>query len=190
VKYVFLSVLIIGLATLSALSFEAEDLNFFLNDNLWVMEGLYYFANYDTTAVSQLIYFPVLCDSVCSPAILEKIEIHEGTNCQITMLQQMDNGFSYLLFLPAKALCTVQIIYSQHLKGNYVKYILTTANKWGRPLPYAKYTLVKGKEVQITSLPFPVQEQEADKYVWEFYDFTPKKDWEVYFVPHRGKSEE
>ncbi|MEN6445311.1 MAG: hypothetical protein ABFC98_04630 [Candidatus Cloacimonas sp.] len=188
-KYVVLSILIIGITALSALSFEAEELNFTLQKERWEMEGLYYFANYDTIAVAQLIYFPIPVDSVCLPATLKKIAIQEGKDAKVTMKKQTQNGFSFSLSLPAKSFCSVQIIYTQALKGNYAKYIITSANAWGRPLPYAKYTLRKGKKVEITALPFPVQKRKKDSYTWEFYDFVPDKDIAVHFVAKQNNKE-
>ena len=97
------------------------------------------------------------------------------------MLNQAKKGFTFLLSLPALSFCSLHLDYTQTLKSNYAKYIITTTNSWGRPLPYAKYTLHPGINVQIRSLPFSVQKQEGGNYIWEFFDFAPEKEFEVTF---------
>jgi len=181
VKDAFLLLFLTGIIALSALSFEAEELDFYLESDLWKMDGLFHFANYDTVAVTKLIYFPVVCDSLCLPVKINTLAIQDSSGAEVTLLKQTKNGFTFLLSLPALSFCTLRIDYSQILQGNYAKYIITTANSWGRALPYAKYTLHPGKNVQISSLPFPVQKQEGRNYIWEFYDFSPDKEFEVTF---------
>jgi len=181
VKYAFLLLFLTGIIVLSALSFEAEELDFYLESDLWEMDGLFHFANYDSLSTKELIYFPVPSDSLCLPAKIQTLAIQDSNGAEVTMLNQSKNGFTFLLSLPALSFCSLHINYTQALKSNYAKYIITTSNSWGRPLPYAKYTLHPGIKVQISSLPFPLQKQEERNYIWEFYDFTPDKEFEVTF---------
>jgi len=60
---------------LSALSFEAEELDFYLESDLWEMDGLFHFANYDSLSTKELIYFPVPSDSLCLPAKIQTLAI-------------------------------------------------------------------------------------------------------------------
>jgi hypothetical protein len=181
VKYAFLLLLLTGIIVLSALSFEAEELDFYLENDLWEMDGLFHFANYDSLSTRELIYFPVPSDSLCLPAKIKTLAIQDNSGAEVTPLKQTKDGFTFFLSLPALSFCSLHINYTQALKSNYAKYIITTSNSWGRPLPYAKYTLHPGIKVQISSLPFPLQKQEERNYIWEFYDFTPDKEFEVTF---------
>ena len=180
-KYFFLLLFLTGIIVLSALTFEAEKLDFYLESDLWEMDGLFHFANYDTVAVKELIYFPVVCDSLCLAVKIKTIAIKDSSGAEVTLLKQTKDGFTFFLSLPALSFCSLHINYTQTLKSNYAKYIITTANSWGRPLHFAKYTLHPGINVQISSLPFPVQKQEGRNYIWEFYDFSPDKEFEVTF---------
>jgi len=181
VKYAFLLLLLTEIMMLSALTFEAEELDFYLENDLWEMDGLFHFANYDSLSTHKLIFFPVPSDSLCLLPKIKAIAIQDSNGAEVTMLNQAKNGFTFLLSLPALSFCSLHLDYTQTLKSNYAKYIITTTNSWGRPLPYAKYTLHPGINVQISSLPFPVQKQEGRNYIWEFYDFAPEKEFEVIF---------
>ncbi len=180
-KYAFLLLLLAEIMMLSALTFEAEELNFYLENDLWEMDGLFHFANYDSLSAKELIFFPVPSDSFCLPPKIKALSVQDDKEGAVTLLNQDKNGFTFLLSLPALSFCSLHLDYTQTLKSNYAKYIITTTNSWGRPLPYAKYTLHPGINVQIRSLPFPVQKQEGRNYIWEFYDFAPEKEFEVIF---------
>ena len=180
-KYAFLLLLLAEIMMLSALTFEAEELNFYLENDLWEMDGLFHFANYDSLSTHKLIFFPVPSDSLCLPPKIKAIAIQDSNGAEVTMLNQAKKGFTFLLSLPALSFCSLHLDYTQTLKSNYAKYIITTTNSWGRPLPYAKYTLHPGINVQIRSLPFSVQKQEGRNYIWEFFDFAPEKEFEVTF---------
>ena len=180
-KYAFLLLLLAEIMMLSALTFEAEELNFYLENNLWEIDGLFHFANYDSLSTHKLIFFPVPSDSLCLPPKIKAIAIQDSNGAEVTMLNQAKNGFTFLLSLPALSFCSLHLDYTQTLKSNYAKYIITTTNSWGRPLPYAKYTLHPGINVQIRSLPFSVQKQEGRNYIWEFFDFSSEEKFEVTF---------
>jgi len=168
-----------------ALSFEAEELDFTLHLDSWELNGLYHFTNYADHEVTQLIFFPVPMDSVCQKPQLLALEVVEGNDCACELLNHDDNGFGFSLRMPEKSFCTVLINYTQELKGEHASYIITTANAWGRPLPYAKYTLHVGDEVKLTRLPFPDPQGAEGLYYWEFTDFSPQQELEVGFSSWR-----
>ena len=177
--------LLVCLATsLAALSFEAEELSFKINQGSWRMDGRFYFVNYLADPVSQLIYFPIPVDSLCLRPEILRVELEEAdslTSC--TLVQQDAKGFSFRLQLPERGFCTVHIAYTQRLLGNRASYIITTANSWGKPLSYASYKLILEDGISLLHPPFSFQEHSGDSYFWEFYDFSPKGEFEVLFTP-------
>ncbi|MDD2331714.1 MAG: hypothetical protein PHI68_03565 [Candidatus Cloacimonetes bacterium] len=64
-------------------------------------------------------------------------------------------------------------------------YYVTTAQSWNRTLDKAKFILKVDDDIKIKQLSFPDPEvhQEAGKtiYSWEYYDFTPGRDFIVDF---------
>jgi len=184
-KWLLLSLAMLMAAPCLALGFEAEELDFTLHLDTWELYGLYHFANYDDHEVTQLILFPVPVDSLCLQPELLALEVVEGSGCSCELLTQDENGLGFSLQMPEKSFCTLLINYKQELKGGRASYIITTANAWGRPLPYAKYTLHVGADVKLTSLPFPDPQGEEGLYYWEFTDFQPQQELEVGFSSWR-----
>ncbi|MDD4309486.1 MAG: hypothetical protein PHO32_03835 [Candidatus Cloacimonetes bacterium] len=180
----FVLLLLFTLVTIAsfALSFEAEELRFSLQPGFWEMEGLYHFANHTDEPISQVIFFPIPADSLCAVPTISKVELAEPDSlASCVFVQQNNAGFYFRLSMPEKHFCTVQIVYKQVLSGNYASYIITSANKWGKPLSFASYSLVFAHGITITELPFPVQQQGNTGYFWEFYDFSPQGEFLVRF---------
>ena len=168
----------------SCLEFSSEDLQFTLYGDTWKVRGNYVFSNYSTEDITQQIYFPIPADSTISAAQDLMISIKkplEGQKCK--MLAVKPEGFWFELSLPAQTITTCQIAYRQRLRGKLAKYILLTANSWGKPLEKAKYTLYVSNKLRIKKppLPNPIIKQGwfHIKYTWEFTNYIPTCDFIV-----------
>lgn len=180
-KWILLVLVVFAGVNYCALSFEAEELDFTLHlDNL-MLDGLYHFANYADSSISRVIMFPVPVDSLClEPELLSLAVVNDSlSTCQL--LGKGKQGFSFMLTMPERSFCTLRISYKQQLRGNYARYIITTANGWGKPLPYAKYSLTVADEVKLLELPFPAPQRSEGHYYWEFSDFSPTREFELKF---------
>lgn len=180
-KWTLLFLALIAGVDCSALSFEAEELDFTLHLDSIELDGLYHFANYADSCISQLIYFPVPEDSLCLEPELLMLEVVEDSLSTCELIDQGKQGLNFVLEMPQRSFCTLRIKYRQQLLGNYARYIITTANGWGRPLPYAKYCLKVADEVKLLSLPFPDPQGSEGQYWWEFEDFSPQQEFELQF---------
>ncbi len=180
-KYLLLIALCVLSSLLVGLSFEAEELQFTLSKGEWEMDGLFHFANYREIEVSQAIYFPIPSDSLSLQPALLALEVIDASEASCQLIQQTKGGISFMLSMPEKSFCTLRIAYRQSLLGNKAKYIITTANSWGKPLSYASYKLIVGSETTISKLPFAEQKITTEGYLWEFYEFSPQHEFEVEF---------
>lgn len=180
-KWTLLILAVFAVVDCCALSFEAEELDFTLHLDSFELDGLYYFANYADSSISQVVSFPVPVDSLCLLPELLKLEVVDDSLSACRLISKGKQGFSFVLSMPPRSFCTLRISYEQQLKGNYARYILTTAKGWGRPLPYAKYTLKVADEVKLLGLPFPDPQGSEGHYTWEFRDFSPETEFEVVF---------
>lgn len=182
-KYLLLLLLAVICTGIFALSFEAEELQFTLNQGNWEMDGLFYFANYADTLVSSPIYFPIPEDSLSLHPEILALEVVEDSLASCMLSSLRTGGFGFMLTMPARHFCTVRIAYRQALLGKHAKYIITTANSWGKPLAFASYKLKVAAGISLTKLPFPLQQHSDDTYYWEFNDFRPQHEFEVHFLP-------
>jgi len=181
VKLLLSLLLTITCLGLAALSFEAEELSFKLAKGYWEMDGLFHFASYADEAVSVPIFFPIPADSLCLQPKLLALEVVEDSLASCRLTQQTKSGLYFVVNMPPQHFCTVRIAYSQELLGKHASYIITTANAWGRPLNFASYKLMVDNGITVNKLPFPAQTQTVEGYYWEFYDFSPKGEFEIEF---------
>jgi hypothetical protein len=163
------------------ISFEAEELSFNLRPGYWEMDGLFHFANYAAEEVSKTIYFPIPEDSLSLHPELLMLEVLDDSLASCRLLSQGAGGFSFALVMPARHFCTMRIAYRQELRGNKAKYIISTANSWGKPLTFASYVLNVANGISITKTPFPPQQSCGGEFEWMFENFSPVSEFELEF---------
>jgi len=166
--------------------FTQEDLSFTLSEGLFKLDGDYMFSNYSPEDITQNIYFPIPADEKSLPAdhiTMEVIKPLAGQKVKITSVNPQ--GFWFELTLPAQTIAVCKIKYEQKLLGKSAKYILLTANSWGKPLEYAKYTLNVSNKMNLVKPPLdnPVITKRlfGKQYKWEYTNYSPDKDFIVEF---------
>lgn len=192
-RYILLLLLLIPvlLPAQAQFSFEGETLQFSLarisahsDTLLWTVKGDYYFSNMHQDDLSRLIAFPVpSSDSVGVADILELCLIEPGDSMHVELLQQTAQGFSFRLDMPRRSFCTLHIHYTQQISGKEARYVLLTANAWGRPLPSSEISLTLDGSLEPEYLSYPsdlVALGNGEQfYHWQFLDFVPDKDFVV-----------
>ncbi|MDP2400777.1 MAG: hypothetical protein Q8M66_02250 [Actinomycetota bacterium] len=168
-------------------SFEGEKLSFSLSrgeesDLLWEVSGEYYFSNQHQSPLSQAIAFPIPTSQDTDSALITNLSIIEPTDSMaVKLLTQTDSGIVFLLDLPARSFAGLRLAYSQKVWGKQAVYILSTANNWGRPLPYCQIELFVQRGIELIEPPFPdaqiIQGEEGSVYLWQFVDFVPEGEF-------------
>ncbi|HOZ01257.1 MAG TPA: hypothetical protein PLG20_05540 [Candidatus Syntrophosphaera sp.] len=176
------------------LAFEAEVLDFELSrldgqaDTLvWNVRGSYYFSNLHDAAISREIWFPV--PSSDSIGVAEKVEVallEPADSMSVELTCQTDDGFTFRLDLPQRSFVGVHIKYDQKISGKEARYVLLTANAWGRPLPSCEITLFLEGGLELRDYPLPdpviVPSSLGDTYHWQITGFRPETDLIVNLV--------
>lgn len=172
------------------LVFEGEMLSFSLTRSkvpgelLWDLDGSYYFSNPYPEPVSANIAFPVPSSDSVSVAELQDLSLQEPPDSSsVSLLSSSDSGFAFTLTVPAKEFINLRLRYRQVLTGKEVTYILTTANAWGRKLPYSGISLYLEEGLELSELPFEdarsFEGLIGTSYLWDMVDFAPEKEFVV-----------
>ena len=177
----------------SQFAFEGEVLDFSLEKTspesdtlLWIVSGRFYLSNLHHEALSRLIWFPVpASDSVGVAEDVSISLIEPVDSMSVELLYQNQRGFGFRLDLPARSFAGVKISYRQKISGSEARYVLLTANSWGRPLPSSEINLTLGQGITLTDLPYPDPivslDTQNSNYRWTFLDFGPDRDFVVRF---------
>lgn len=157
---------------------------------LWTVSGRFFLSNLHHEALSRLIWFPVpASDSVGVAEDVLVSLIEPVDSMEVELLYQNPRGFGFRLDLPARSFAGVRISYRQRISGSEARYVLLTANAWGRPLPSSEIHLSLGQGINITDLPYPNPVISlgdlASTYHWTFLDFVPDKDFVLRFQRQR-----
>jgi hypothetical protein len=170
-----------------SLDFFQEDLEFRLDGRTFRLSGDYWFCNNTHEDITRQLYFPILSDSLAAPADKIRLKLVKPLRGQkAKLLSTGKQGFWFEVSLPAQTIAICHIAYRQRLYGNTARYVLMSTHSWGKPLEYAKYTLIipSGLKVENLSLPSPAVHLVKGKshYRWEYLNFLPQADFSVQFT--------
>jgi hypothetical protein len=161
------------------ITFFQEDITFNLDINYFKVDGFYWFINHSNKSIEKLIYYPFDNNSALEQIdSVEVFDILKDSKLKISNLGRQ--GFSFLLEVTANNTAVCRIKYRQKIMSDSVKYILTSTQKWERPLENADYKLIVDKQIEITEFSY-----EPDKlfsidgnkiYYWKMHNFMPVSD--------------
>lgn len=172
---------VLSVCSQDKLKFDEEYLTFEISRNLFQVSGVYLFSANDS--IEHLILYPFPVERVYGKAfdIFVK-DVKTGKSLPFSMAKD-SSGIRFRTKVSGSS--QLQIGYSQVLKSNRAKYILTTTQNWGRPLKFADYKLVVDSGIVITSFSMEPQQKiiQGGKtvYFWQKTDFMPTSDFEVQF---------
>ena len=174
-------------------SFEGEVLQFSLTRGsatadtlLWSVTGDYYFSNMHEAPLSRVIWFPVPSNATMGKAeILELCLIEPSDSMWVELVNHTDQGFSFRLDLPPTSFAKLHLHYTQKISGKEARYVLLTANSWGRSLPSSEITLNLDNTIEPVYLSYVHDAVRRDEmshsYFWSFTDFVPDEDFVICF---------
>ena len=182
-KIVFLLFIFINtLSQAQELSFDSEELTFRIEKNTFYVSGYYHLKKSGSNILETALYYPFPTESIFYPA--DSIHIFDMTNrSKIENINSKSGGVIFDIKIDSTL--TLFISYSQKLKSNTAKYILTTTNYWKKPLCEVSYTLITPADMKITHFSYEPDKKELidDRkiYYWKKMNFMPKKDMEFKF---------
>jgi hypothetical protein len=159
-------------------SFIEEYIDFAIDNNYYIVNGIYVFTNNTSEQISQNIIFPFASES----RVVDSIRILNLKSQQpLSFLTQKRSVAFGIHILPHDTL-EINIFYRQPLSAKNI-YILKSTETWKRPLSKAVYSLTTNKTIKIISFSFEpdTMKKENDKkiYYWEKHNFMPEMDFEV-----------
>lgn len=159
-------------------SFFEEHIDFALDSDFFVINGIYSFHNKTDKPVNQHIIFP-FADKTSAIDSIRILNLNEGTKIPFNKAQ---NFVQFNLTLSPGDTVDVNIYYRQKV-AIINKYIITSTQTWGKPLDKAVYTLTTDKCTKIKSFSFaPDSIGESDGkrlYIWRKQHFMPTTDFEI-----------
>ncbi|MCF8360701.1 MAG: hypothetical protein K9H26_18245 [Prolixibacteraceae bacterium] len=163
------------------LFFEKEDITFEIKDSVLIVQGIYYFNSSSEKKYSILYPFPT--DSIYSNPF--KIKVSYINSNQPIDFKIASDSSSIVFRIIADIQQPIHVSYQQQLKSNTAKYILLSTNRWQRPLEQVDYKLVTDLDFQITGFSIKpdkkIQIDNNNLYLWHKENFTPQKDFIIYF---------
>jgi len=159
-------------------SFFEEHIDFALDTDYFIINGIYSFHNDEEKDVNQQIIFP-FADKTVTIDSIRIINLSTGRNIHF---DKLENSVLFNFILPGKDTVDINIFYRQKI-SILNKYIITSTQVWGKPLNTAVYTLTTEKNLRLKSFSYSydsVREVNDKKlYIWEKHDFMPKFDFEI-----------
>lgn len=185
-KRLLILVLIIGLipeTKSQKIKFFSEDLTFKLQQDIFEVDGLYFFRNITDSEVQQVLFYPF--PDVEKYGEISFVSITTQGDTASMLLRQTDRGAFFRVELQPTEQMAYHIIYRQKLKSKKAKYIIVTAQKWGKPFETADYRLEFPDSLKLTSVSIEPDatflKGQLNSYTWRRQNFMPTVDFEFEF---------
>jgi hypothetical protein len=182
-KFILLFILLfvstsLHLKSQNHVSFFEEHIDFALDTDYFIINGIYSFHNDTEKDINQQITFP-FADKT---ATIDSIRIiNLNTNSKIKF-SRLENSVIFNFMLPSKDTVDINVFYRQRIAVEN-KYIITSTQSWGKPLERAVYTLTtdKNQKIKLFSYVPDSANSSHDKkiYFWRKDQFMPKLDFIV-----------
>lgn len=146
-KYFFKYHILI-LLTISIFSYNlsAQPIHFFqekieveINSDYCSIKGIYYFKNLSSQEIRRTLYYPFVVNNELP--FPYKIQVKDLINSKNIPFRISDKGIYFPINVNSDSISVYQVIYYQKASGNKIEYILTTTQKWRRPLEHAVYII-------------------------------------------------
>lgn len=165
----------INLIAQNKLEFFGEKIDFTVNSDRFLVNGIYYFSNNSEQEIRQKILFPF---SKNTDSIVVK-RIYNLTYSENLSFQNLDHAVAFEVLILPKDTIKVNIAYSQKTVTENI-YILESTQTWGQALKRADYSLAFDSSVQIDSLSLKPDFLDNNIYYWKRQDFYPIENFKVW----------
>lgn len=175
IRLILLLIIPINLFAQGGLRFIGEKIDFTIDENVFTVNGIYYFSNSSENTIKQNILFPFSqnADSLKVKRVFN-LSTFENINFQKT-----DNAISFQIIVMPKDTAMINIAYSQKT-GRENTYILKSTQTWGQALANADYSLTVNTSVQIENLSLKPDTLIKNTYLWNKHNFYPTEDFTIW----------
>lgn len=118
-----------------------------------ILNGTYYLRNNGHSPLRAALYYPfVITPELPFP---DSIEITDGRSGQVVQFSSAANGIYFPVSIPAQDTAIYRVYYCQKTPSGKMEYILTSTQKWKRPLETADFIIRIPPEYLLISLSYP-----------------------------------
>ena len=169
----FLFCNLLGISAQREISFVEEYIDFGINAEKFVINGVYLFRNNTNRDIAQKITFPfgISTDSVTVNRVWDLTNGH-GIDYKI-----LKESIAFSIKLGPQDTFSLNIAYNQPIKKEN-RYILRSTQAWGEALKMATYSLTV-KDVDVEQFSYAPDSIKGNIYYWQKRDFLPEKDFIV-----------
>jgi hypothetical protein len=161
------------------ISFYAEDLNFYLNQSSFEVDGLYYFRNTGDTEVKQMLFYPF--PDIEKFGEITFIKVHAVGDTTSMLATQSSKGALFRVKIPPHKEVVYRINYGQKIISNQAKYIITSTQRWGKSFELADYSLTFPNHIPVDSFSITPDSiariEDSLKCFWHRKNFMPEVDF-------------
>jgi len=160
-----------GIYAQREMSFVEEYIDFEVNSEKFVVNGIYLFLNNTDREMVQQITFPfgVSTDSITINRVWDL------TNGQSIAYKVLEESIIFFIKLNPRDSFGLNIEYAQPVKKEN-RYILRSTQAWGEALKVANYSL-SVKSFNVERFSYAPDSVKDDIYYWRKTDFFPEKDF-------------
>lgn len=158
--------------------FVKEKIELTIYEDVCRIEGHYIFRNNETTHIKRSLFYPFPIDSTLFyPDSIKIINVKENENISFI---QSKSGIYFPIEILAKKAVFYKVIYSQKVKNNQIEYILTSTQKWGKPLEQAQFIIKLPLKLDLKYLSYKYDEkiEENNFIIFKIHkkNFMPEKN--------------
>lgn len=197
VRIVFLLVFISGGLIAQQFEFYKEKLEFELSESGFSVNGAYFFRNNAKDTIRQFLLYPFPDKAkIGDITVVEGASIYPDKKNDVVVGWNQKAARLRLFILPFDT-AVLNIRYNQALVRKQAEYILTSTQRWQKPLEDAMIRMHLPMDLKIDSLSYDADEMVFTDvglmYTWRFYEFMPQQNFFVSFskinqTPNRGQS--
>jgi hypothetical protein len=165
----------ISLLAQQKLEFIGERIDFAINSDRFLINGIYYFSNNSEQRIKQTTLFPF---SKNTDSVTVK-RVYNLTYSENLGFQELKNAVAFNIIVLPKDTVKINISYSQNTVKENI-YILESTQTWGQALKQADYSLTFDTSVQIDSLSLKPDSLTNNVYFWNKQDFYPNENFKVW----------
>ncbi len=161
------------------ISFFGEDMAFSLKEDLFEVDGLYYFRNLTNEEVKQMLFYPF--PDVEKYGEIAYIHVTPENDTTSMLATQSAKGSMFKLIIPPGGEVAYRISYGQKLISKQAMYIITTTQQWDAPFEFAMYNFSFPQSIIMDSVSIPPDSISSSTtetiYFWLREGFMPEVDF-------------
>ncbi|MGA9116781.1 MAG: hypothetical protein WB626_08405 [Bacteroidota bacterium] len=173
-----LPVLLLGALEGACAQFIREDITISVGDTSCTLEGLYEFSNPSPHSSLWPVFYPLL--STPTVPFPDSIGVEDAETAEPLPFLKGDSGISFSLPMPPRAERRVRIGYRQPAPARSMEYILTSTQRWKRPLEQAVFTIWMPRTMELTFLSVShdsiIRREDRTGYVFARTGFMPRSN--------------